>query len=149
MSRANRHKVHARDERHVRATRLRSAAPLAALAGPAVMIVLAAINIMLPCESGPSGCVDLERRSLVLLALAAPVFPFVVAIPGSLPLILSIVIGGAGSVPLWGLVGRRIADRVIDDEKTWSGFWRTYALVFAGWCVLATIGVGLLRDSLG
>lgn len=138
--------MHARNPRHAQDHRLRSVAPLAALAGPLLLVLAAAVNVMLPCTG--AGCVALERRSLVLLGVGAPAFPALVALPGRLPLLVSILVGAVLSVPLWGLLGRRVADHTVDGGGGWRRFWVRYAIVFAAWCAAGLVVAGLLQDAL-
>lgn len=119
---------------------------MVALIGPLLLAVAAGVNVALPCTG--SGCTDLERRTLVLLAIAAPIFPALVALPGALPLFVSLVVGAGLSAPLWALLGRRLAERAVDAGTGWKGFWRLYALAFAGWCGVAVLAVILLRRTL-
>lgn len=132
----------ARHPRQVQDNRLRSAAPVAALAGPVLTVVAAAANVLLPCSG--AACLALERRSLVLLAVGAPAFPALVALPGSLPLVVSILGGAALSVPLWALVGRHLAERTVDAGGGWRQFWRRYALAFAAWCAVALVAAAVI-----
>ena len=136
----------ARDPRQAQANRLRSAAPVAALAGPLLLVTAAAINVLLPCTD--AACIALERRSLVLLAAGAPGFPAIVALPGEIPLVVSILVGAALSVPLWGLIGRRVADRTVRVGGGWRHFWKRYGMVFATWCVVAVVAAVVLRGSM-
>lgn len=136
-----------RNPDQAQANRLRSAAPLAALAGPLLLVAAAAINVLLPCAGG--GCLTLERRSLVLLAAGAPAFPAIVALPGELPLVVSILAGAGASVPLWTLVGRQVAERTVARGGGWRQFWRRYGAVFGAWCVVAVIAAVVMRNMLG
>ena len=118
------------------AVRLRAAAPVAALLFPVVALLLAAGNELLPCD--PLRCDELEERSLVLLALAAPVFPLAAALP--VPLFVAVIAGVAAGFPLWGLLGRFLADRTVrTGAPRWRHFWRQYGAVVAAWTVLVLL----------
>ena len=115
------------------AVRLTAAAPLAALLFPVIAMLLAAGNELLPCD--PLSCDELEERSLVLLALAAPVFPLAAALP--IPLLVAVVVGVAAGFPLWGLLGRRLAARTVRTGRPqWRRFWLRYGGFVAGWTAL-------------
>ena len=118
------------------AVRLVAAAPVAALLFPVVALLLAAGNELLPCD--PLSCDELEERSLVLLALAAPVFPLAASLP--IPLLVAVVAGVAAGFPLWGLLGRLVAARVVRTGRPqWRRFWTRYGAFVAGWVALVLL----------
>jgi hypothetical protein len=128
--------MHAARPDDVAAVRLRAAAPVAALLFPVIALLLAAGNELLPCD--PLSCDELEERSLVLVALAAPVFPLAAALP--LPLFVAVVVGVGTGFPLWGLVGRRVAGHTIGTgPPQWRRFWGRYGAVVAAWVVLVLV----------
>ena len=118
------------------AVRLAAAAPVAALLFPVVALLLAAGNELLPCD--PLSCDELEERSLVLLALAAPVFPLAAALP--VPLVVAVVAGVAAGFPLWGLLGRRVAAHTVRTGRPqWRRFWTRYGGFVAAWTALVLV----------
>jgi hypothetical protein len=129
-----------RDERYVAGVRLRSTAPMASLAFPMLLVVASAAMAALPCDAATRACADGQTRALTLLTIAAPTLPVVGVVGRNLPGLVVLVLGTMASVPLWNLVGRKLADRVLSDPDQpvrWRRFWRRYALVCAAWSAVA------------
>ena len=131
--------------------RLRSAAPVAALALPLLLLVIAGLAGLLPCEAG-DGCARSLTRVLYLLVIAAPTLPIVSIGLAFLPQLAQLVIGVAASLPLWSLVGTAVAKRVVADTSkpvSWSGFWRRYLVVCAIWVVVALVLIAVYARIAG
>lgn len=131
---------------HAAGVRIRSAAPIAALAFPVLLMLAAAVNATLPCSG--DACQDLERRSLVLFVVATPPVALLAALPGSLPLLVTLVAGGVAGLPLWAVVGRWLARRSVERScgtPRWRSFWLRYAIVVAAWSSLAFLALRLSR----
>lgn len=140
-----------RDDRYASANRMRTAAPLLALSFPVLLLVVAGVLGVVPCEAG-AGCARSTERIVSLLAIAAPTLPVAGLLLSALPDLVTVLVGVAASLPLWSGVGLAIARRVIDDRNapiSWGGFWRRYLAVCGIWFVVAVVLIGIYRGLSG
>lgn len=126
-------------ERFAARERMTTAAPVTSLAMPVGFLVVALL--------AAGTCNDIEcasdRGSFAVLALVLglPTFLPALYLPGDLPFGALIGVGALTSIPLWILVGRRIAERAINqagwDVPSWRAWWKAYLSVAAAWIALA------------
>lgn len=112
-----------------------TAAPLLALAVPVAFLILSLF--------AASSCTDIkcasDRGSLAVLALVLglPTFLPLLYVPGDMPFGVLIGLGALTSVPLWGLIGRRIAERTVAaagwDLPSWKVWWKGFGRIALVW----------------
>lgn len=120
--------------------RIRTLGPLAVLAVPLGLVLLAAAVLRLwPCDGTACAQPHLGAWGLVLFAVPT-------ALAVGLPWFVSplnVALALLTSLAAWVTFGRWASDRVTRDvDATWSMFWREVA-VYAGGVVLGVVG-GLL-----
>lgn len=128
--------------------RIRRLGPLAAFAVPAVLVAMALLLRLAPCDG--LGCVQTQSASWLLVLLAVPT-ALVTGVPvlgGPVPYVLALVTASA----LWIAVGRYAAELATEDiDATWrewayevgaivAGIWAG----FVGLAVVAYVLLGLV-----
>jgi hypothetical protein len=127
------------DEAHAAAVRLRSVAPVLALAVPAALLVVGAV------VSGAAG----DDAALWFVAAAAPVTALVAVARDHVD-VVPLLVSMAASAPLWSLLGVAIARRAIASAGrtravSMRAFWRPYLLCVGAWAAIAIVLMGVAR----
>lgn len=127
-------------ERFAAGERLMAAAPVVALTVP--------VGFLLVSLLAAGSCNDIECASdrgafaVLALVLGLPTFLPILYLPGDLPFGLLIGLGAITSVPLWVLVGRRVAERTVSgagwDVPSWRAWWKGYVRIAVGWIAFAS-----------